>query len=348
MKIVITIIALFISMITNAATGTKTYKKTFDKGGITDLSISNMYGDVEIKNSTDGKINIVTDINVAAKYQTKVDEILEYIFVVDNTSDYLLNVETRMEKDFTVQQLVSGVSMDIHYTVEVPAGVAIRVVNKSGDVLVEKFANNLHADIRDGNFVAGDLTGDDVRLILQGDSCVINNANMLTCDLKNVECNIQKAESLNLTAVNCTLQLGQISDLKLNTTGGVAKVESVDAISGNISSTKYEVMDISDVANVNMKWGEFNVANINHQFTEIRVKGSSAKVGLTFAANSAFQIELIYNKNVKLDMPEDMKLESIPSSEKNISTKKGSFGDGELSLGSKVFLDLRGGSVYVQ
>ena len=79
--------------------------------------------------------------------------------------------------------------------------------------------------------------------------------------------------------------------------------------------TKYEVQDIGGVAEDGYALASY--VCINFSFATVDVKGSSTKVGLTFMEGCGYTLELARNKNLKVELPEVLCLESKPTTDKN-------------------------------
>ena len=97
---------------------------------------------------------------------------------------------------------------------------------------------------------------------------------------------------------------------------------------------------------MDMRWGELNVRNINFSFAAVDVKGSSTKVGLTFMEGCGYTLELARNKNLKVELPEGVTLESKPTTDKNTVLETGFIGNKKYA--GKVNLNLSGGSLFIQ
>ena len=120
----------------------------------------------------------------------------------------------------------------------------------------------------------------------------------------------------------------------------------VEDMDGTSFYTKYEVQDIGGSLKMDMRWGELNVRNINFSFATVDVKGSSTKVGLTFMEGCGYTLELARNKNLKVELPEGVALESKPTTDKNTVLETGFIGNKKYA--GKVNLNLSGGSLFIQ
>ena len=97
------------------------------------------------------------------------------------------------------------------------------------------------------------------------------------------------------------------------------RIGDVEELTGSSSFTKYEVQDLGSYMDMDMKMGEMNIRNIQLLFSEIRLKGSFTKVGLTFEKDAGYHLEIKHNKSLKMGLPDGMELEQKSASERNMT-----------------------------
>ena len=130
-------------------------------------------------------------------------------------------------------------------------------------------------------------------------------------------------------------------DLNLN-----MKIGDVEELTGSSSFTKYEVQDLGSYVDMDMKMGEMNIRNIQLLFSEIRLKGSFTKVGLTFEKDAGYHLEIKHNKSLKMGLPDGMELEQKSASERNMTVSSKFVGNPKYT--GEVLLELSNGSLYIQ
>lgn len=330
-----------------AAVSEKKYEKTFSKEGIEELVISNRYGRIEVEQTDGTEISIAVNMAVTAKTDSKSDEILEVISVKETQSGNSLDLETVFGKDMALKQLLSGITLSIDYKISMPKGIKLRLINVDGNVFLSDFTGELNADIRDGNFKAASLKGEDSFYIKQNKGNIdIDDVESMDGDFKSCIIKIESAQNIKMVAGDCEGHLNSVEKLNIRTSGGTMKLGQIEDMSGSSSMTKYEIQDVGNILTMDMKMGEINVRNIHFNFSEVNIKGSFTKVGLTFMEDAGYKLELKHNKSLKMDLPRGMQLEERPTSEKNmvIGTKF----IGNIKYSGKVVLNLSNGNLYIQ
>ena len=79
-RLLLLVIVLFGAVNAWAEEGSKEFKKSFPAASINELTVTNRYGNIDVKQEGD-EFSITTSVWVEAKTKAKVDEILEYISI---------------------------------------------------------------------------------------------------------------------------------------------------------------------------------------------------------------------------------------------------------------------------
>lgn len=324
----------------------KDYQKKFPKEGIEELVLSNSHGKIEIVQTDAKEITIAAEMKVNAKSGAKADEVLELIQILETQSEHYLNIETKLGKDMGITSFLSGLSLNVDYQVSVPKGIKLRVISSDGNVYLGSFEGELNADLHNGDFKAATLKAGEVYIKQDKGNFTVEDVAALTGDFKNCTIQIESGDQVRLTTSSCEGQLQSIDKLNIRSSGGTMKLGDIEELTGSSSFTKYEIQDLANLLGMDMKWGEMNIRNIQLLFSEIRVKSSFTKIGLTFMKGAGYQLELKHNKSLKLDLPRDMKLEERPTGEKNTTIGTKFIGDPKYT--GKVILDLSNGSLFIQ
>ena len=339
-RLLLLAIVLFGAVNAWAEEGSKEFKKSFPAASINELTVTNRYGNIDVKQEGD-EFSITTSVWVEAKTKAKVDEILEYIPITA-----VLNVETLFQKDMSLRQMFAGVTVSVDYHIKVPKGKKVRLVCSEGGASVADFVGDMSVEIVSGNFKANSVTGGEFSVKQNKGEFEVEKLGNMTAEFKSCKVKIGDGKEMKLDCTSTTLQLMEADKLSLKTSGGTCYLGMVEGMDGTSFYTKYEVQDIGGSLKMDMRWGELNVRNINFSFATIDVKGSSTKVGLTFMEGCGYTLELARNKNLKVELPEGVKLESKPTTDKNTVLETGFIGNKKYA--GKVNLNLSGGSLFIQ
>lgn len=337
---------LLFSMLSNAEERGKNYEKTFPKEGVEELVLQNSNGRMEIEQVERPDIAVFASVRVTAKSADKADEVLEQIRIRDTPMGSYVKVETVFGKEMGLKQFLTGMDIQVDYKVKVPKGVKLRLVSTNGSIYLGDYAGELNVDLRNGDFKAAVLKEGEVYVKQERGTFSVEKVDGLNGDFKGAAIQIGSGDELHLTASSCEGELESVGRLNIRSSGGSMRIGEVGELQGSSSFTKYEVQDLADGLDMDLKMGEMNVRRIQVLFDEIRLKGSFTKVGLTFMKEAGYQLEIKRNKSLKLDLPEGVALEEQPATIKNVLVGKTFVGNVKHS--GKVFLELSNGSLFVQ
>ena len=242
--------------------------------------------------------------------------------------------------------MFAGVTVSVDYRIKVPKGKKVRLVCTEGGASVADFVGDMSVEIVSGNFKANSVTGGEFSVKQNKGEFEVEKLGNMTAEFKSCKVKIGEGKEMKLDCTSTTLQLMEADKLSLKTSGGTCYLGMVEDMDGTSFYTKYEVQDIGGSLKMDMRWGELNVRNINFSFAAVDVKGSSTKVGLTFMEGCGYTLELARNKNLKVELPEGVTLESKPTTDKNTVLETGFIGNKKYV--GKVNLNLSGGSLFIQ
>ena len=329
-----------------AAEDKKEYNASFSKDGVEEVVIVNSYGDVEISQAADSLCTVSAVVTVEAKSPEKVAEVLASVSITESVSGASRTFATGFGKDLGVKKAFAGVKVNSAYSIQVPRGMKVRVVNSAGNVIVGNFEGQLNADIDNGDFHAGTLRGKDFYIKQSGGTCEIAAVDVLDGEWRNCHVLIGDGDDIRLDLSSCDGDIASAGKLNVRSSGGKMQIGDVERLLGSSSFTKYEVQDLADLLDMDMKMGELNIRNIRPLFSEIRLKSSFTKVGLSFMDKASYVLEIKRNKSLKLDLPEGLVLEDAPASERNVRIGIATVGNPEQA--GKVTLELSNGSFFLQ
>lgn len=330
----------------NAQESQKNYEKRFSKEGIEEVVLTNNYGKIEVVQSEGDEIHAYVNMKVEAKSAVKADETLDLIQVMETRTGNYLDLKTYYGKDMAFKQFMSGLSIKVDYRVSLPKGVKLRIINSNGAVFLGNFTGELNVDIQNGDFKAATLKGGEFYIKQSKGSFNVEEVGSMSGEFKDCSIILGKGDNVRLVANSCSGDLASIDKLNIRSSGGTFKLGDLEDLTGSSSFTKYEVQDLANYFDMNMRMGEMNIRNVHPLFSEIHLSGSFTRVGLTFAKEAGYQLEVKHNRSLKINLPDGLQLDERPTSERNISIGSKFVGDEKYK--GKVMLELSNGSLFIQ
>lgn len=346
MKVWMTVICLCAAgLLAKAESNERKYEKSCPKAQIEELMLSNQYGKIEISQTDGDEIKVEVNMRVSAKTGAKADETLDLIRIAETATDEYLHFKTEFDKNMGLAQFLTSTSLSVDYAVKVPKGIRLRLVNTNGDVYLSDFAGDVDADLKTGDFKATALTGGELYIKQEKGTFDVEKVATMKGEFRSCTLRIASGDEVRLETNSCDGTLTSMGKLNVRSSGGAIKIGDVEELTGSSSFTKYEVQDLGNYMDMDMKMGEMNIRNVQLLFSEIRLKSSFTKVGLSFMKGSGYALELKRNKSLKLDLPKEMTLEEKPTSERNVIVSNKFVGDPKYA--GKVFLELSNGSLFI-
>jgi hypothetical protein len=226
-------------------------EREFSTGSSPELSITNSFGDINIKTHNSDKIEVVVEINVVPKRERDKDKLEGKVKIDINEQGNRIALRTINNLDGIATE-----EMDFDYTVKIPVNTTLEIKNQFGDVWIEKTSGKLYARVQHGDLFVGEATGSansvkvhfgEMRLERISDADLEIQHGDFQCDaLSDSQLEIQFSDSeIGMVAGNMEIDV-QHSDLR---------IERVDSAT--------EKLNISaQFSDINLDEGEWNRFNI--------------------------------------------------------------------------------------
>jgi len=265
----------------------RTQRFNFSK--VEKLKIDNSFGDVSVQTYGGQMIDILVKITITTKNQKDPEKNFDNIKIRTTETKELITVvtENKMNGNNSVK------SFRIDYTVKLPAGVALEIENRFGDVTVSNTSGKINLDVQHGDCFVTQATAKGNQAKVQfgdlkidyADGNIINvqHGDLRVTDLKNSKINVQFGDSKiekitgtgdfdiqhgdlridNLQNGLTNLQIvSQFSDVKLGNILGSSYIIDLEGSftdfswDGVLKTSRDDIRIISqkkDIANTNMK-----------------------------------------------------------------------------------------------
>lgn len=344
-KLTMILIACFCIFNVQAQERSETITKRYSGNDFRELTISNRFGNIEVRQGGD-VFEVQVVIAVQAKNQAKADEVMDYIRIEIDETAPVVQFKTTIGKDLSISKLFAGVTVDVDYRIRVPKGKTLRVANREGSITAGDYTGDLSVDIESGNFVARSVTGGDLGVKLSKGELDLQKVEKMNGEFRSATVKIGNGGELKLDCSATTMRLMESDNIVIKSSSGSCYIGSVENLNINSSYTKYEIQDVGGSLTADCRWGELNVRNIQLSFSQIDLKSSYTKVGLAFMDGAGYHLDLKYTKSVKVELAKGIVLEKKPTANAGTIFETGFVGDNKLN--GKVLLNLSGGNIFIQ
>ena len=338
-------------------TDTKEITKRFKVSAETQIEISNKYGKIELNTWKKDSVVFEIEIRVEEKKLSKLEKLMEEIeFDFTNSQHYLIvrtvvgKNRSSLEKEllkFKETLLQSDGSMEINYTVWLPAKNKLKVENKFGDIFIGDFVGPVEIDLSNGNLKSHDFDGE-LNLTLNFADATINEIKNARLDCNYSELYIKKAESLKVVSKSSTFEIMELKNIDANSRRDKFRIRLVDLVEATGSFSNFRVNELTDRASFRAEYGDIDIEKTAPDFSNIFIESKSTDINLYFSSDTNFGFEITHEKT-EVDLCRQMKI----TDEKTIDEKEnkvkitGNFGDKGTDKNKKLIINATSGEINI-
>lgn len=340
----------FITLFSNAEKSERTINKTFVAKNIEKVFVENQFGKIEVNQTSTKDVKISIFISINSEKPEVSEDMLNQIDVDFTEKSSYLSINTKFEESFKFKKLLnklfSGGNVKIDYTIDIPKGKNLNIVNNNGDVYLGDYIGQLKVDVKKGNVKIGKLKNN-CELNVENGRLDVESVPEARCLLKSCFTFIKKAEFLTIDSKDSEIKIDNSNELNITSKSGKYNIGEVEVLRGSSNLTKFEVSDIGDELVFELWFGSINVRNIHNMFSLVDLKTTRARTGLTFMEGASYDLEIRHTKNVKLDLPAGIDINKRNAAERRTYISEAKVG-GKNKMGSKVNIKASGCKLFIQ
>ncbi|MCC8035238.1 MAG: hypothetical protein LIO77_04800 [Rikenellaceae bacterium] len=298
--LIFSIVALtFSSTLYGSVTERKVISHRFpNEGAASKLSVDSQYGNVNVTQANQDYIDVRVEIKATARKKEDAQRVLNNIEISFSGRGTSCQAATRLKSDRR-----GNTNFEIEYTVTLPKGASLDVVNKYGNISAGSLDGRFTADVKYGNINAGELNGSGNKIDIKYGNVSLDNTpqlqlvmgygNFKAINIADLACNT-KYSNINIGYVgNCRISGSAYDNYNID------KVHTLKSSSGTSGITIGTLIKSINLPSV--KYGNVTIKKVEPGFENININSAYAAVRIDFE-NPSFQYEL-YAKygNVRLD-----------------------------------------------
>ncbi|TPE44773.1 hypothetical protein [Pontibacter mangrovi] len=266
----------------------KTINKSFKVSAKDALRIENQWGKVHVNTWDKKEIQVTIEVIARASSDAKAQEMLNRVKIQESREGSTYTFRTQKES----MRMNGNKSLEVNYTINMPAENAIAVKNRFGDVYLASMKGKADIDLQYGSLKCDRLA---------------NTANTL---------------KITYGAGNC----GYIGGGNISVAYTEMKVGGAGGLQGSSKFSDFSLGGLEDAMEMDVQYGSFRVDNISKSVQKISLDGGFTPLYLNFADNTNFNFDVnvsFGNFNV------DKSLVTITSLERDHTSAeyKGKFGN---------------------
>lgn len=279
---------------------TKLIRKEFPVNADAQLVIDNKFGKVHCNNWDKNVISIEVKITLTAGSESSATKALEKVNIaMSGTPSQVIATTQITDGGFSGRTQV-----DIDYTVNMPATVAVDLTNKFGDIFINEVTGKSRITLSYGNLDVNKLDNSDNLLEINFGKANIRSIKGAVVTLKYSELDLGYAGSLRLDSKYSDLDADRIIAMTGTFEGGKLNVETNTALDSKSRFSDLNITRIEKTLNLDIQYGSCDVDEVPADFTSITIKNKYANVSVGINEGASYLLDASL-KFCEIDFPEE-------------------------------------------
>lgn len=283
----------------------KSFENQFKVSPETEISISNKYGNINIKNWDQTEVKFEVKIKVKGTNVDRVNKIIRSINTLFNASDSIVHCQTvfSSEKNRILSDLseLAKKGSDIHIDIYVylPATNKLKIYNKHGNIYI-----NNHSGLTDITLIHGALKADkllgNTTLDLSSASASIIHLNKATVTTDDAILNFRTVGTAMVESKYTKFKCDKAKKLIINSKRDFLYLGNIEHIEGEAVYSYVQLDQLSKTLELNTKYGDLIVDKVVPSFKQFNLNSHSTAISTIFDEKSTYEIQLGYNRKSKV------------------------------------------------
>lgn len=280
-KFNLTIALLVISTMIASAVGaefTKQIRNGWTKSSVTELKVTNKFGEVKINDLGGDSVTIKVVIKVDNKSEGRANDLLNKIQINIQKTGGLVTAETTIKEDFRNNE-----TFTIDYLINIPKDKDLNITNKYGNIIINELNAKGYFQVNYGSFTAGKInapSGSPVKIIIgygQADMGKINDADM---EFKYSKLVADEINHLVLDSKYSTITLHKTVSLTLDSQYDGINIDEIDNLKSISKYTNYKVGLLTGSFDIDTRYGSVRISKVGLKFENIKIINSYGGINI--------------------------------------------------------------------
>lgn len=298
---------LFIGTNASGQTIEKRILKEMGIASLTQLSIINHEGDIDIVKGDADVVRFDILLQAIGKNESDAQRILDLAVIHFKEEPNRLVVKSPEQIEPEISKNIKSGFLKINYRIEVPAEINLSLTTSRGNIYVETLDNDLSIDLSDGKVSLGDINGklllqmtkskgsiSQIRsgeFILKYANLEMEDAESLSLDLMHSNIKAGTCEDVSLTSSSSTIHAISVTNIKYSGKKDSLTLERVDSMNCIASHTYLQIQELHQRGNFNMRYGELRIDEVYATLSNLLIKSAYGTTSLKFLGGTPYAIE---------------------------------------------------------
>ncbi|MGY4538057.1 hypothetical protein ACVW0P_002477 [Mucilaginibacter sp. UYNi724] len=235
----------------------KNYSKSYSVNGNDVLQISNSFGKIVVNTWAKNEFKVDVQMKFGSEDEDYVKNMINGSGISDSKNGSIVSFKTNLARNNGSN---GNNHMEINYTVYMPAGNAVDITNRFGNVTLPDLNGKATLHVSYGTLNAQQLLANDNDIRIR-----FGDANIVT-----------------------------FNGGKLDVGYGKVKAGTVSNVTANISFAGFSADRLKTAADINIKYGDgFNIGTIDRSVRSLNINASFTKIKLDFKGADSFNFDVV-------------------------------------------------------
>jgi hypothetical protein len=325
---IITLILIAIpalNILSQGASETRSYMRSFPVKKESVLEVNNKYGKVEITTWKKDSVTVKAEIRASASNHSKAGKMFDEITIKITDAGNLILAQTIFNqsinaflenfKGMTSKVINYDSQVEIDYYINVPEYINLRIDNRYGDVFLEKTDGNLDLTISNGDLKA-DVPGKRSNMNLSFCDATITSFIAGEIQASFSEVTIGDVKKINIKSISSKYRVNNAKEIDIESRRDDLYIDNIGSLSGDSYFTDFELSSLTKSVNLVTRYGNLDLNSIDKNFESVNINSAFSDVSIEFEPGASYKAE-IRTQNTFLALPS-----SIKSEEKTLNSDK--------------------------
>lgn len=298
-KLLLLAVVVLVNLSAFAYNFERTVEKSFDASSISNLYLSNKYGDVELIEDDMAKdISFKYLITVECSNKDYGETRFKAINIEFSQDFKTLKAETKIDDMSNKFGFWNNnnhkLAIKIQATVRIPKKISCEFAVKYGNFITDKLSNNFKGDIKYGNANINELNGAKNSIVLKYGNLKLKNTNDLDLNVGysgSVE--IGTLKKANIESKYSQLSISSAKELSVNSKYDKYSIDDIDKINIDMGYTQCHVQKLHTSFKAGgCKYGYIGIKEIDIPFEKIDINSSYSPIDLGLTGKHSCKMDI--------------------------------------------------------
>jgi len=262
----------------------------------TQLILSNKYGDITCEVWERDSISIFTTISVKSKREDALDKILKSVVIESNDFGNTVELEVAFADNASLVKSYlakldpfNSNELEINHVVKFPDGVDLVLVNRFGNIMIEKNVGDIEVDLEYGDLRLESMTGD-VDFELKSGRLIGRSLQRANLEIRNFDVRLKLVDYLILDSQASEIKIDKVESARIDLLSGELEIREISNIKGKASNADLLLGKVNKDIQLDIRAASLIVEEFDEDVENVLIDELSSTIDLNIS-NISFSLD---------------------------------------------------------